>query len=342
MPHVLRRFFAKRVADNNDAALHHALDETEFLQRIERSDDNSFNKREKDGRTVLHLAAERGFEGVVLWLLGRKADPNVADNFGWTALHLAAEGGHEGVVRLLLDRGADPNATDHFERTALQWTVEGVARLLVERVDQTNINKPDKLRRTALWQAAWRGRKDIVELLLKNGAYTKSRSGVSALHAAAKNRHGTVALLLVERGAAIDTDEVAQFLFSIRVNVAIKNRVYEQTVLHWAAERGDKEVVQLLLEKGADAAAKDDNGRTVLHLAAEGGNKEVVQLLLEKGADAAAKDDNGRTVLHLAANGGNKEVVQLLLKKGADAATKDDYGRTVLHSAAKGGNKEVV
>ena len=49
------------------------------------------------------------------------------------------------------------------------------------------------------------------------------------------------------------------------------------------------EVVELLLAKGADIHAKNDDGMTVLYGAALGGKKEVVELLLAKGADVHAK-----------------------------------------------------
>ncbi|KAH7142701.1 hypothetical protein B0J13DRAFT_555948 [Dactylonectria estremocensis] len=49
--------------------------------------------------------------------------------------------------------------------------------------------------------------------------------------------------------------------------------------LHWAAERGHKVVVTLLLEKGARVDSKDDLGRIPLDLAAEGGYEGVVALL---------------------------------------------------------------
>ena len=71
--------------------------------------------------------------------------------------------------------------------------------------------------------------------------------------------------------------------------------------LHFAAAKGHKEVVGVLLEKGADFNAKNIDGATPLHLAAENGHGEVVDVLLEKGADFNAKDNNGATPLHLAA-----------------------------------------
>jgi ankyrin repeat protein len=65
--------------------------------------------------------------------------------------------------------------------------------------------------------------------------------------------------------------------------------------------------------RGADVAAKDENGWTALHWAAVGGHKDVVELLLNKGADVTAEDTDGLTALDLAEYGGHKEVFTLLL-----------------------------
>ena len=95
--------------------------------------------------------------------------------------------------------------------------------------------------------------------------------------------------------------------------------------IHDAARNGDLAGVQAELDKGVDVDESDDSwpGMTPLHYAADEGHTEVVELLIANGADVNAKDENGRTPLHLATYWGEKEIVELLIAAGADVNAKD-------------------
>lgn len=69
----------------------------------------------------------------------------------------------------------------------------------------------------------------------------------------------------------------------------------QEAILRWAAENGHGEIVQALLQKGADVNAKDAQGRTALMLAVERGHAAAVQVLLEHGADVNLKDVQNQT-----------------------------------------------
>ena len=64
--------------------------------------------------------------------------------------------------------------------------------------------------------------------------------------------------------------------------------------------------------------AKDEDENTPLHRAAYYGHKEIVVLLIAKGAEADAKDEYDLTPLYFAARGGYKEVAEILIAKGAN------------------------
>ena len=91
------------------------------------------------------------------------------------------------------------------------------------------------------------------------------------------------------------------------------------TGLHWAADRGDEVMVQVLLASGAAADGRTRIGDyTPLHLAARSGNGTVVAALLKAGAKAdAATSTSGVQPIHLAAGSGSVSAVTALLDKGA-------------------------
>ncbi|GAB1319629.1 putative ankyrin-repeat protein [Madurella fahalii] len=117
------------------------------------------------------------------------------------------------------------------------------------------------------------------------------------------------------------------------------------TALCAAVTGGHEAIVQLLLEKGADASATRRYDNTPLHCAARSRSEVVVKLLLENGAAIEAKDHNekgaaieekdndGWTLLHWAADIGSEIVVKLLLEKGLATEAKNNDGQTPLHLA---------
>lgn len=113
------------------------------------------------------------------------------------------------------------------------------------------------------------------------------------------------------------------------------------TPLHSAAARGHAKAVKRLLKEGADVNAKNKSGVTPLHVGARK-YPYLAMVLLEAGADVHAKDEAGGTPLHHAAYFGRVKIARVLLKAGADVHAKDEAGRTALHWAALGGHADVA
>ncbi|MCH2245520.1 MAG: ankyrin repeat domain-containing protein [Crocosphaera sp.] len=114
------------------------------------------------------------------------------------------------------------------------------------------------------------------------------------------------------------------------------------TPLHHGVSIANKEIVQLLINHGADVNAKDDYVRTPLNFGVSIANKEIVQLLINHGADVNAKDKSGITPLHDAVFAENKEIVELLINHGARINVKNEFGNTPLSIAVKKGNKDII
>ena len=104
--------------------------------------------------------------------------------------------------------------------------------------------------------------------------------------------------------------------------------------IHSAAEGGDLPALEELLKQDPKSLnLKTWGGDTPLHLAAGHGHAEAVKLLMDRGADVSAVNQDRQTPLHLAAQFGFKPVVELLLSKNAELNPRDKFGLTPLGRA---------
>lgn len=115
------------------------------------------------------------------------------------------------------------------------------------------------------------------------------------------------------------------------------------TALHWAAQRNNPQLVDLLVRAGANAKATTRYNVPPLYLAALNGNAQVMERLLAAGADANATVYDGQTMLMTAALSGRPEAVRLLLQRGARIdAVEPSRGQTALMWAASEGNTDAA
>ncbi|MEE9304156.1 MAG: WG repeat-containing protein [Thiotrichaceae bacterium] len=115
----------------------------------------------------------------------------------------------------------------------------------------------------------------------------------------------------------------------------VLNRV-GMTPLAVAVQLDKKVLIDLLLAKGADIKAKDNNGRGLLHLVA---SLSAARLLLSKGVALNDVDKEGNTALHTT---GSKNIAAFLIAKGLSINTRNNKGRTALHVASALGNYKTV
>uniref|UniRef100_A0A670K310 Ankyrin repeat domain 17 n=1 Tax=Podarcis muralis TaxID=64176 RepID=A0A670K310_PODMU len=115
------------------------------------------------------------------------------------------------------------------------------------------------------------------------------------------------------------------------------------TALTLACAGGHEELVQTLLERGANIEHRDKKGFTPLILAATAGHVGVVEILLDNGADIEAQSERTKdTPLSLACSGGRQEVVELLLARGANKEHRNVSDYTPLSLAASGGYVNII
>lgn len=167
----------------------------------------------------------------------------------------------------------------------------------------------------------------LIEAMLEGNEVdinTRDAQGKSLLMWAIYMEQKEAAYMLIQGGA------------DVHVNVA------GVTALTMAASRGYQDIVQLLLDVGADVNSKDRFGATALMVAAREWRTEAVKILLAAGADLNVQDAIGETALMKAARHGYQDIVQLLLESGADITLKNHAGQDAVYVAANGGKQEVM
>ena len=307
----------------------------------------------KIGRTPLHTAIHNGHLDITLFLLERGANMETRSSQDQTALFMASSRGFAELVRSLMGSGADLNAIckdcDGYGNdvkwtplvTAIYKEHRDIALLLLEGgADTETRSSSDK---TALYVASSRGYADIVRSLIDRGAdlntICKDRDGYgndvkrTSLVTAIYKGHRDIALLLLEGGADTDTRSSR-----------------DENPLYMASSRGYAEVVQSLIDRGADLNAEcddmDEHGYhmkgTPLLVASKHRRLDIARTLLERGADVNYRDDHGWSALHLALHRQYDDLAQLLLDHGANPNVSDVNGSTTLHEASSQGRTAFV
>ena len=192
-----------------------------------------------------------------------------------------------------------------------------IVRVLVDK--GADVNQPSRSS-TALMRAASAGYVDIVRLLLSKGAQVNVNVD-----------DGTPLMVAVNAGQV----EIMKLLLAAGADIKAVHRMGDQALMMAAEQRSyrnpsaepNAEVVQLLLDHGADPKARGEYNRTALMLA---NTAAKVKLLVAKGAEVDAKDEYGQTALMHAAEQGNAAVASALLDSGASINATDNKGATAL------------
>jgi uncharacterized protein len=115
------------------------------------------------------------------------------------------------------------------------------------------------------------------------------------------------------------------------------------TALHWAAQRDNLVIADLLLAAGANVKAASQYNITPLSLACTNGDAAMIERFLKAGADPNSTSEEGQTALMTAALTGKVDAVKLLLAHGAKVNVKEPWkGQTALMWAASEGNTDAA
>eukprot|EP01119_Soliformovum_irregulare_P015441 TRINITY_DN4347_c0_g1_i2.p1 TRINITY_DN4347_c0_g1~~TRINITY_DN4347_c0_g1_i2.p1 ORF type:complete len:776 (+),score=247.52 TRINITY_DN4347_c0_g1_i2:101-2428(+) len=300
----------EQVVTDQDAALARRLeqiflakDETELASLV-----TDWNEQlDEEGNTLFMFACRDGNTLVVESALKRNVPLNFVNKSGWGPIHYACLGKQDAIVKRLLE----------FEKIDLGRTHSTI-------LTSTNLNNGW----TPFLVAASKNSLDLMTYLLDQGANIddEATAGHSALMIAACNGQTDMAKMLLNRGA----------------NVHLKTSGKREGALYYASRNGYLEIVDQLLQHGADIREAVANGATALHSTIIGRNLDIAELLISRGADVNREQLDGTTPLHIASVTANQAMVDLLLKHGANVDAPNAYGKTPLHDAAFHGHVEMA
>lgn len=158
--------------------------------------------------------------------------------------------------------------------------------------------------------------------------FIKKVADVNAKHGEPGSPRNTVLIEAVNGGSI----EVVELLLDSGADINLLNR-YHDTSLNAAAIKGDLDVFNYLILKGASFKNSDRQEKKILHNAASGGNLDIVKYLIKQGLSVDTIDGNNSTPLMHSAAHGKLDVTRFLLAEGADVNHVDSFSSSVLSKA---------
>jgi ankyrin repeat protein len=243
-------------------------------------------------------------------------------------------------LRLLVRRGAAVNRASRSGFTPLFFALKSSNPAAVLAILQLGGN-PDHVANdgtSAVQLAVYQKQFDFVATQVEQGASLTAydRNGNQLLHAAALANRPELVRLLLGKGAdpnALTGPSLVQYRYEVNFTSAPFSMPARPPLL-LAAQSGAAEVMALLLDAGADAGFRDEEGTNVVLAAATSGKLGALELALGISPDANTSTRSGQTALHLLmfadASGDTPAIMKLLADKGARSDIRNRSGQTPL------------
>ena len=328
---------------------------------------DKFTVKDINDRTLYHLAAINDRYTVIETLLSLGINNYTEpDKSGKTPLHFAAEYGYKSTTELLATK-INQQTKDKLGMTPLHYAAHGrfsdTLQVLLKSPN-LDINACDNQGKSVLYHACEGGSVTCVKMLIEKGA---------DVNKCANDGKGLATVAVIT-----DNFDLLQYLSTVEsVDIVMPDK-REWTPVHFAAQLGNRRMLEFFLEKKPDSIYKanlqeraplsiaaawgrldslhffskirdidysipDIDYNTPLHLAIMNGHEEFVEALLQTNeVDINMQNSNGETPLMLAILNWSTQSIKRLVENNCNLNLRDKKGRTALILAAREGQVDIV
>jgi len=235
------------------------------------------------------------------------------------------------------------NVLDDNQLTPLAYSIGGNLNNLKSLLKKNvNVNLCFKAKISPLIMSIVLGNEPAVEILINHGAKINYQDG--------DNRTGLIYASMYGYPAIVDK------LLAVNADLTIMD-LNGNTALFYAAglqyqndqdsannlrTKPDKDVVSLLINKGADINQTNSAFWIPLMYSCDINNYEIIEMFLSAGVKVNHQDREGKTPLMISCSIGDLKTVKLLIDHKADISIKDNSGKTAISYALANNNSEIV
>jgi ankyrin repeat protein len=291
------------------------------------ADETSLSLKTEDGLSPILLAAREGEAHILESLIIAGDDLRALDPLGNSALHLAAAAGQVYTIEMLRAKGLPLELRNNrnytaFHAAAEQGQIESLNTLAKLGANLRSNTQKETFRdaqKIALESAQW----EVVAALEKLGVQYLLDTAL---------RYG-------------DVGRVSQALDKGPLLIESNIGALELPMLHLAVKSGSLEMIQLLVNRGADLYALDMGGNSAIVQAMYDDQREAVKLLLNSGVSINHRmgvKGTAEPLLHKVIRREMVDAIPFLLELGTTMKVRDDRGNLPLHVACQGKNMDLI
>ena len=359
---------------DHQTALHVACakNNIKYIQVLTQLPTCDLNIQDDNGDTALHIAACSGWnsaEKIQCILDSGRCNPNITNKRGLAPLHTVSQKNQFDIVKILLNSTkCDPNIQDVQGNTALHLSIHQKLASDIEpflMCDKVDVNIQNRHGDTPLHVALIQGASPHVIRTLthheKCNVCIVNNKGMTPLHISLNTREIAIAKIIATKYSRKDREKMEiEVTSDVLHKVVFENCTalvqalhfqsekvhlnlgFNETALHVACKEGYCDIIEILLDKGADVQAVNDSKCTPIHIVCRDLRLDCLKVLLgNKKCDLNQQNANGDTALHIVCKMVNTDaiyldMIQILLENGADVQAVDSNGDAPIHIVCKG------